>query len=231
MIYQPSRLIRSMILFSWRQADYVVSDWVRWLGLGLTGCKPFLPRPLRQARAANLAQLEPLVRRLLFLMAFERGALPLPQRQPHQPAARTPSAPPQPRASQYLRTPRFCIAEPPVRPGHGQPPRRAAAGGPAIRYLDMPLPPPGPFDYPPRKTDLLPARALVQRLRALMHVFDNPDAYITAMQRRLSEPTPPVRLRLPPGLLNSRLLSKPERETARQIHAEAAALVPHLNSS
>ncbi|MFH1518701.1 MAG: hypothetical protein ABIH17_12585 [Pseudomonadota bacterium] len=55
-----------------------------------------------------------------------------------------------------------------------QPRRRAAAGGPAIRYLDM---------------------------------------------------------RLPPGLLNSRLLSKPERETARQIHAEAAALIPHLNSS
>ena len=79
MFYQPSRLIRSMVLFSWKQADYVVSDWVRWLGLGLTGCKPFLPRPLRQALAANLAQLEPLVRRLLFLMALEKGALPLPQ--------------------------------------------------------------------------------------------------------------------------------------------------------
>jgi hypothetical protein len=75
---------------------------------------------------------------------------------------------------------------------HGQLPRRAAAGGPAIRCIDMRLP--GPFNYPPRKTDLLTAPTRVQRLRALMNVCDN-RACIAAMQRRLS-----------PGLLNSHLL-------------------------
>ncbi|WP_373002759.1 hypothetical protein [Hyphomonas sp.] len=44
MTYQPSPLIRSMVLFSWNQTAYLVSEWVKSLGLGLTGCKPFLPR-------------------------------------------------------------------------------------------------------------------------------------------------------------------------------------------
>jgi len=38
----------------------------------------------------------------------------------------------------------------------------------------MPPPAPGPFDYPARETDILPVRALVQRLRARQDVFDNP---------------------------------------------------------
>jgi hypothetical protein len=44
MTYQPSPLIRSMVLVSWNQTAYLVSEWVKSLGLGLTGCKPFLPR-------------------------------------------------------------------------------------------------------------------------------------------------------------------------------------------
>uniref|UniRef100_UPI0030FD0E74 hypothetical protein n=1 Tax=Hyphomonas sp. TaxID=87 RepID=UPI0030FD0E74 len=73
MSYQPSRLIRSMVLFSWDQTAYFVSEWVK--SLGLTGCNPFLPRPERVRLAAALARFEPLVRRLLFIMALEKGAL------------------------------------------------------------------------------------------------------------------------------------------------------------
>ena len=94
----------------------------------------------------------------------------------------------------------------------------------------MPLPPPGPFDYPPCDTDLLPARALVQRLRALNDVWDNPAFYITAMRRRLSRKAAPIRTGLPHGF-KSRSLTKRGRETARQLHKEAARLLPQLDSS
>lgn len=166
MTCQPSPLVRSMVLFSWNQTACPVNEWVKSLGLGLTGCKPFLPRPER-------ARLEPLVRRVLFLMVREKGALAL--RRVAAPAPRTPPhARPARATPRCLRTPRFRLAEPPARPGHGKPPSRTAANGPRIRFLDMPLAPPGPFDYPPRDTDLLPARPLVQRLRALHDVWDNP---------------------------------------------------------
>lgn len=73
--YEPSRLIRSMILFTWDQTGYFVSQWVKALGLSLTGCKPFLARPARVRLAASLARFEPLVRRTLFIMVAEKGAL------------------------------------------------------------------------------------------------------------------------------------------------------------
>ena len=231
MSYQPSQLIRSMVLFSWDQTTYLVSEWINSLRLGLTGCKPFLPRPERARLAAALARFEPLVRRLLFLMALEKGALAT--RLMAAPASRTPPETPSTRAAlRYLRTPRFRIAEPPARPGHGKPPSRAAANRPRIRFLDMPLPPPGPFDYPPRDTDLLPARPLIQRLRALHDVWDNPAYYITAMRRRIgrANAAPVIRHQLPPAF-RARNLSKAERETAKGVHAEAAGLVPQFNSS
>ena len=231
MSYQPSQLIRSMVLFSWDQTAYLVSEWVKSLRLGLTGCKPFLPRPERARLAAALARFEPLVRRVLFLMALEKGPLARRRAPMPSPAQRTPPDTPAPAAtSRDLRTPRFRIAEPPARAGHGKPPSRAAANGPRIRFLDMPLPPPGPFDYPPRDTDLLPARALVQRLRALNDVWDNPAFYIDAMRRRLSHKPAPIRTTLPQGF-KSRSLTKHGRDTVCQLHKEAAHLVPQLNSS
>jgi len=231
MSYQPSRLIRSMVLFSWDQTAYLVGEWVKSLDLGLTGCKPFLLRPERVRLAAALARFEPLVRRLLFIMALEKGALAL-RRVAVSALHSRPDTPTTRSAPRYLCTPRFRLAEPPARPRCGKPPSRAAANGPRIRFLDMPLPPPGPFDYPPRDTDLLPARALVQRLRALNDVWDNPAFYIDAMRRRLgrTEAPAPVRTKLPPAF-RARNLSKAERETARGVHTEAARLVPQLNSS
>jgi len=157
MAYQPSPLVRSMALFSWNQTAYLVNEWIKSLSRGLTGCKPFLPRPESARLPAALARATP----------------------------------------RYLRTPRFRLAEPPARPGHGKPPSRTTTNDPRIRFLDMPLAPPGPFDYPPSDTDLLPARPLVQRLRALRDVWDNPAFYITAMRLRLSRKAAPIRTGLP----------------------------------
>jgi len=52
--YQPSPLVPSMVLVSWNQTHYRASEWVKSLNLGLTGCKPFLPRPERARLAAGV---------------------------------------------------------------------------------------------------------------------------------------------------------------------------------
>tara|TARA_R110000787_G_scaffold20065_7_gene59687 strand:+ start:13769 stop:14464 length:696 start_codon:yes stop_codon:yes gene_type:complete len=231
MHYQPTPLISSMVRFAWNQAGYLVEGLYRSFALGLTGCRPFLLRPVRARLAAELARFEPLVRRLLFLMALEQGALPARVQSTPAPKA-TLDKEQAPAPSHYLRTPRFRIAESPKHPGHTLPPRRAPTTGPAFRYLDLPLPPPAPFAYPPQPTDLLPSQPLIQRLRALNDVFDNPLFYITAMRRRLGQPQAPapVRADTPPAF-RSRARSTLERETLSGLQAEIAALVPHLNSS
>tara|TARA_R110001606_G_scaffold91323_4_gene203818 strand:+ start:848 stop:1543 length:696 start_codon:yes stop_codon:yes gene_type:complete len=231
MHYQPTPLISSMVRFAWNQAGYLVEGLHRSFALGLTGCRPFLLRPVRARLAAELARFEPLVRRLLFLMALELGALP-PRVQTNA-TSKPGSAPHSARASsRFLRKPRFRIAEPPKRAGHTLPPRRAASTGPGFRYLDLPLPPPAPFAYPPQPTDLLPAKPLIQRLRALNDVFENPLVYITAMRRRLGRPQtpPPVRADMP-AAFRSGARSKLERENLSGLQAEIAAVLAHLNSS
>ena len=230
MAYEPSRLIRSMVLFTWDQTAYFVSEWVKALGLGLTGCKPFLLRPARLRLAASLARFKPLVRRILIIMAVGKGRLVPPNPRPRDPASTPHCAPTQQHVRRHLRTPRFRINEAPFRTGHGKTPTRAAVNGPRIRVLDMPLALPDPFDFPARKTDILPVRALIQRLRALQDVFDNPAYSIKAMQRQLAEPAPPIRQQLPPGL-KSRSLGTADRDTACQLHMEAAGLTLHLTSS
>jgi len=231
MHYEPTSLISSMIRFSWNQAGYLVEGLHRSFSLGLTGCRPFLLRPVRARLAAELARFEPLVRRLLFLMALELGSLP-PRAQTNATSKSDGAKHSAPEPSRFLRKTRFRIAEAPKRAGHTLPPRRAAPSGPGFRYLDLPLPPPAPFAYPPQQTDLLPAQPLIQRLRALNDVFENPLFYITAMRRRLGQPQaqPPVRADTPPAF-RSRAHSTLERETLSGLQAEIAALVPHLNSS
>jgi hypothetical protein len=231
MHYQPTSLISSMLRFSWNQAGYLVEALHRSFARGITGCRPFLLRPTRARLAAELARFEPLVRRLLFLMALELGALPpraqftaLPKSVAKQKRDTSPF--------RFLRTPRFRIAEPPKRAGHAIPPRRVAATGPAFRYLDLLLPPPVPFAYPPQQTDFVPSQPLIQRLRALNDVFENPLFYITAMRRRLGQPQAPapVRAEMPPAF-RSRAVSVLERETLTGVQAEVAAVLPHINSS
>tara|TARA_R110002020_G_scaffold316899_2_gene532465 strand:+ start:272568 stop:273263 length:696 start_codon:yes stop_codon:yes gene_type:complete len=231
MHYQLTSLISSMLRFSWNQAGYVVEALHRSFARGITGCRPFLLRPARARLAAELARFEPLVRCLLFLMALELGGLP-----PRAQSTALPKAVAKQKRdthpSRFLCTPRFRIAEPPKRTGHAIPPRRAPATGPAFRYLDLPLPPPVPFAYPPQQTDLVPAQPLIQRLRALNGVFENPLFYITAMRRRVgqTQAPAPVRLAMPPAF-RSRALSVLERETLTGVQAEVAAVLPHLNSS
>ncbi|MFT5932623.1 MAG: hypothetical protein ACI93G_001714 [Hyphomonas sp.] len=99
-----------------------------------------------------------------------------------------------------------------------------------MRFLDMPLPPPGLFDYPLRDSDLLPARPLIQRLHTLRDVWDNPAYYITAMRRRLSCKVSPIRNGLRQGF-KLRSLTKRGRDTARQFRKEAVRLVPQLDTS
>ncbi|MEH6809753.1 MAG: hypothetical protein V7651_12915 [Hyphomonas oceanitis] len=220
-----------MIRFAWNQAGYLVEGLHRSFALGLTGCRPFLLRPVRARLAAELARFEPLVRRLLFLMALELGALP-PRAQTNLTSKSGGAKHSAPESCRFLRKPRFRIAEPPKRAVHSLPPRRVASTGPGFRYLDLPLPPPAPFAYPPQPTDILPAKPLIQRLRALNDVFENPLFYITAMRRRLGQPQAPapVRADTPPAF-RSRARSTLERENLSGLQAEIAALVPHLNSS
>jgi hypothetical protein len=195
MHYEPTSLISSMIRFSWNQAGYLVEGLHRSFSLGLTGCRPFLLRPVRARLAAELARFEPLVRRLLFLMALELGSLP-PRAQTNATSKSDGAKHSAPEPSRFLRKTRFRIAE------------------------------------APKQTDLLPAQPLIQRLRALNDVFENPLFYITAMRRRLGQPQaqPPVRADTPPAF-RSRAHSTLERETLSGLQAEIAALVPHLNSS
>ncbi|MBU2607288.1 MAG: hypothetical protein KKC43_15525 [Alphaproteobacteria bacterium] len=46
-MFQPDQALRSLILVSWRRADYYVHELVTGLRLGLTGCRHFLKRPER----------------------------------------------------------------------------------------------------------------------------------------------------------------------------------------
>lgn len=43
-MFQPDQALRSLILVSWRRADYYVHELFCGLRLGLTGCCPFLTR-------------------------------------------------------------------------------------------------------------------------------------------------------------------------------------------
>ena len=52
-----------------------MSEWVKSLGFGLTGAKPFRLRPERARLAAAMARFEPLVRRRPFLKALEQENL------------------------------------------------------------------------------------------------------------------------------------------------------------
>jgi hypothetical protein len=96
----------------------------------------------------------------------------------------------------------------------------------------MPTPPPGPFDYSPSSADLVPARPLIQRLRALNDVIENAEFYITAMRRLIGQAPAAALLRtkVPPAF-RSRSVSKPDQGTLYGRYDEAACLQARLNSS
>jgi hypothetical protein len=70
-MFQPDQALRSLILVSWRRADYYVHELVTGLRLGLTGCRHFLKRPERVRLRRQLVRLETLTRRMLVLFVLE----------------------------------------------------------------------------------------------------------------------------------------------------------------
>lgn len=223
-MFSISDSLRSLILVSWRRADYHAHELAGSLRLGLTFCRPFLKRAECAALRARLVRLEMLTRRLLVLMVLERplpvlsvrrsGKGGAPSRQPARPAPRP-----------LFTRPVFRLSDPQPRPGATlpQPPRRPAALRPRMLYLDQPLPPPEPGEFPTRPDDLIPAQALVRRAVALRDVYANPARHIARMTRRLAQD-----LRAPePAPLLAEDLSPVVRSPRQDAHERAAILELH----
>ena len=236
-MFNLSESLRSLVLVSWRRADYHAHELAGSLRLGLTLCRPFLKRAECAILRARLVRLEMLTRRLLVLMVLEQP-LPAPvMRSSHKASAprRKPAVPT--RRALFTR-PVFRLSDPCRRPGATgpQPPRRAAALRPRMLYLDQPLPPPEPGEYPPRPDDLIPAQALVRRAVALRDVYANPAHHIARMTRRLAqdlntpEPAPILAEDLPPVVRSPRQDTH-EREAVQELHDVALKALSHADTS
>ena len=229
----PLDPFQSLVMVAWRRADYLVHQMVRALGLGLLPCKPFLLRPVRARLAADLARFEALTRRLLVLMVLEKG---LPGLKPRAPAVASGKPPVSrvPVKRPVFSTPVFRLAEPMPREATTPPPRRPTGPlRPRILRLDQPLPPPEPWEYPPRADDLLPSQPLIGRLVALRDVFADPATHIARMARHLalSRATPTARrykLAPLPKAITARRVSKDERESLLQLDFEARLSLEEL---
>jgi hypothetical protein len=236
-MFNLSESLRSLLIVSWRRADYHAHELAGSLRLGLTLCRPFLKRAECAVLRARLVRLEMLTRRLLVLMVLEQP-LPVPvMRSSHKASApiRKPARPPR-RA--LFTHPVFRLSDPCPRPGatRPQPPRRPAALRPRILRLDQPLPPPEPGEYPPHPDDLIPAQALVRRAVALRDVYADPARHIARMTRRLAhdlrtpEPAPILAEDLPPVVRSPRQDTH-ERAAILELHDIALKAVAHADTS
>ena len=235
-MFQPDQALRSLILVSWRRVDYYVHELVHGLRLGLTGCRPFLRRSECIRLRRQLVRFETLTRRVLVLLALES---PLPQvtvRAGQAAPGRSPSrTAPAPR--RFFAPPTFRLADPRPRTTPVPPPRRTPRTlRPRILYLDQPLPPPEPGEFPPLPDELVPATPLIRRARALKALFDDPAPHIARMARRLARarlsPTRPLPLagRLPPAA-RTRRQDATERDAALEIHRAACLALAHFDTS
>ncbi|MEP0314459.1 hypothetical protein, partial [Hyphomonas sp.] len=86
MSHSPADLLFHAARFSLERLDWLAGDMRRALGLGRLPCLPFLARWQLRQLTRFLAQAEPLLRRLIVLMAADLGALPFRPR--GEPAAR-----------------------------------------------------------------------------------------------------------------------------------------------
>lgn len=236
-MFSISDSLRSLILVSWRRADYHAHELAGSLRLGFTFCRPFLKRAECAVLRARLVRLEMLTRRLLVLMVLERplpviavrrsGKGGAPGRKPARPARRL-----------LFTRPVFRLSDPCPRPGttRRQPPKRPAALRPRMLYLDQPLPPPEPGEYPPRPDDLIPAQALVRRAAALRDVYANPARHIARMTRRLAqdlrtpEPAPLLADDLP-SIVRSPRQDAHERAAILELHHVALRTLAHPDMS
>lgn len=219
MPYTPPIHIHSLVRFWWDAAGYVMQAARQRLDLGLTGLKPFLPRPDRDRLAAMLSFFEPIVRRALYLMAAEMGALPPTNvngengNSPKPTCNRSSLSP--------SRAPCFRLRE-----GAGShtsaPPPTVWRSGPRIRFLDEP----SPVDlreYLLAPDDILPAGHLVRRLAAINHALDNPGLYIKRIRHFLGAQIPIISPKEPPAFRNRRLHHM-QQNAARALHAETCLL-------
>ena len=231
----PSDPFQSLVFVTWRRADYLVLAMARALGLGLTPCKPFLTRRVRVRLASDLARLEALVRRLLVLMVLERPLPPVsPVRAMAPRSAVRAGAIPGPR--RHLAIPAFRLDEAAPRANGIQPPPPRRPSGPLrprILSLDQPLPPPEPWEYPPRADDLVPSQPLVRRLAALWNVFDDPATHIARMARHIARSCAarPYRLAPLPPAARARHVPQDERDALGELDLEAALQLADLDSS
>lgn len=162
----------SLIRFAQVAAETLAGALGPRLGLGRFGFTAFLPAPAHQAIAAELAFIEAMVRRALFLIAALRGALPAPV----APLRAPPAGAPSPARAGRVRAPLFSLADPPARRR-----LRRAADHPPAAHSGL-----GAATGPAPEETLLPTARLARRLRALDTVFLDPEAHILRMRHRLA---------------------------------------------
>ncbi|MFH1516472.1 MAG: hypothetical protein ABIH17_01200 [Pseudomonadota bacterium] len=135
----------------------------------------------------------------------------------------------------HLAIPAFRLDEAAPRAAAKQPPPRRPSGllRPRILSLDQPLPPPEPWEYPPRADDLVPSQPLVRRLAALWNVFDDPATHIARMARHIARSCAarPYRLAPLPPAARARHVPQDERDALGELDLEAALQLADLDSS
>jgi hypothetical protein len=236
-MFNVSDSLRSLLIVSWRRADYHAHALAGGLRLGLTLCRPFLKRAECAVLRARLVRLEMLTRRLLVLMVLEQP-LPVIAIRPSGQGRDKSRKPARPARRPFFTRPVFRLSDPQPRPGATPPqtPKRPAALRPRMLYLDQPLPPPEPGEYPPHPDDLIPAQALVRRAVALRDVYADPARHIARMTRRLAhdlrtqQPAPILAKDLPPVLRSPRQDTH-ERAAILELHDIALKAVAHADTS
>jgi hypothetical protein len=202
--------------FSLERLDWLAGDMRRALGLGRLPCLPFLARWQLRQLTRFLAQAEPLLRRLILLMAADLGALAArPQTDPATRAVPGKAAP----TRALFPMPHFRLCE--ALPGKTlrTPPPKRFRTGPRIRLLDA-VSPIDLSDYPADPHDILPATRQVRRLLALEHALENLPRYVEAMRRLLAGPRPVIARALPPAF-NRLPVTRAQQATLADLHAAA----------
>lgn len=215
MTYQPPLHVHSLVRFWWDAVSYLAARAEAKLNLFPIPSKPFLPRRELTALSGLVAFLEPVLRRIFYLMALELGPL-----SPRKPPASAPSAHPVPRPTGHRETtspPRFRLVES-ERTTTPKPPAPIFRTGPRIRFLDESYPV-DLRDYPAGPDDLLPSKKLVRRLIAINHALQNAAKFIAAMRRHLGHGNTPLR-QTPPPSFKSRALKHLQQESALELHNE-----------
>ena len=119
-MFNLSDSLRSLLIVSWRRADYHAHALAGGLRLGLTLCRPFLKRAECTVLRARLVRLEMLTRRLLVLMVLEQP-LPVIAVRPSGQGRDKSRKPARPARRLFFTRPVFRLSDPsrvPARPRH-----------------------------------------------------------------------------------------------------------------